>query len=105
MKGEESVYDVTEADRSACAQRWARPLGEAELRLSGRGKRGSLRMCPKKCLHARPPLWVPACVGTPSPLMWERGLALCAAVMRSLPCEGGTGDQARGKGIWWMPWH
>ena len=74
----------------------ARPWGEAELRLSGRGKQGLLRMCPKKCLHARPPLRVPACAGTPSPLpafagtgLWGWGLALCAAVMRSLPAKEG----------------
>jgi hypothetical protein len=39
-------------------------------------------------------------------------LALCAAVVFGVfPAEpwfrrpGNAGDQARGKGIWWMPWH
>ena len=60
MKGEESVYDVTEADRPGV-------LGSG------------WRVCPKKCLHARPPF--PVVTGR------TRGLALCAAVMRSLLME------------------
>ena len=54
MKGEESVDDVTEADRLASL---------------GRGLFG-------KCLHARPPFSAVA--------ERARGLALCAVVMRSL---------------------
>jgi hypothetical protein len=45
---------------------------------------------------------LPAFAGTG---LRERGLALCAAVLCGLCGDAETGDQARGKGIWWMPWH
>ena len=75
MKGEESVDDVTEADRPALL------------------KDG---VCSRSVFMRDRWAWEPA-------LAKVGDLTLCAAVVRSL-LSGETGEQAK-KGIWWMPWH